>query len=934
MASNAYDSLHKEIYDEVYLRLARKDRESLRFAPVGTAEHVLHADKLRRFFHSLLDPGRTVLDQFNATEEELVERVEQRQLQPFLVVLVIAACSVRSARRATATLLAENEPVIGRKGTEIASLPADLEDLRTLFDGDEVDADKFLGKQAYFCPVIINHGIELKFDATDYLRLPYLEEQDIGKGYFGHVFKVKIAKGHLIDPVQNTANLEPVEVARKDYHVSDEFDPAAEREIMEMIRASSAWECPNILKNMGSLAFGPAVYSLFMPLAICDLRAYMMEHHPIRPNSIEEKIDIIRCAIGLAGGLHFLHNEMKTPKMENLVCYHMDLKPSNILIFSEPGAGGKIRNIWRISDFGMSCMKIRRFKGGIGEEKNVNRWFIRRSELDAKDPSLSGTLNRRAEGTYLAPEAESSNRVMKTNSDVWSLGCVLSVLFAYMEEGRQGVIKYADERLRYNEAGASDKFVVRSFRGAKPNPAISKTHGFLIEKANGRSSHEGGIVSDFLRYVEKHVLQIDQSKRKDAKNVAGMLETTFKWYVELGENPPSSVTKPPTRMRGERVRQKVQERIHRKDEDATPAYVYQWSLSETEPFKGCQISPDSSFIAYWTDRKILLYSALSLNSAPAGSVSCVGKYTLQRDDCFWHSVRLTKRYLVASTTQATFHCVIFDLQTQHNLKDPYTVELPQPAIRKLAISPDSRILACVLRASDDDHKPGSLLIYRLANIGQISSTDHWWKRPLKWPASDITKLLFNTTDDIYLVFRPQLTVPSADRKVYVVHVNIATKVMHCLPIEARGADSSSTARLFTTFAPFHKKSTMCVVVTREKQLHIQDLAAEHTTAPIQKDIKQYRLLKLLMNSRDDKLYAVARQPVDYRLLLVEMTLPRSTDDKLHFRELACLPDLAKDDHFIERLLEVEGGGCIFIAALVGSGRRAIHRVEFDDDAAE
>ncbi|KAL5001031.1 hypothetical protein BDV10DRAFT_25730 [Aspergillus recurvatus] len=934
MASNAYGNLHKDIYDEVYSHLERKDRESLRFAPDGTAEKILHPDKLRRFFHSLLEPGHTVLDQFNATEEELIERVKQRKLHAFLVVLITAACSMRSAITATATLLAKNDPAIGGKGSKVASLPADREDLKTLFDGDDVDADKFLGKQAYFCPVIIERNAEMRFDAIDYLRLPYLEEQDVGKGYFGHVFKVKIAKGHLYDPIKRTANTEPVEVARKDYQVSDEFDPAAEREIMEMIRANSARQCPNILKNLGSLAFGPTVYSLFMPLAICDLRAYMMEHHPERPNSIEEKMDIIHCATGLAGGLHFLHNEMKTPKLDDLVCYHMDLKPNNILIFREPGADGKTRNIWRISEFGMSCMKIRRSKGGLGEERNVNRWFIGRSELDAENPSLSGTLNRRAEGTYLAPEADSGDRLMKTNSDVWSLGCVLSVLFAYMEEGQQGVIQYADERLRCNEAGASDKFVVRGFRGAKPNPAISKIHRSLIKKANDRSSHEGCVVSGFLGYIEKHVLQIDQSKRKDAKDVAGTLEITFKGYVQLAENNPRNVTKPFTKMRGQRVRQKVQARINRKDEDATPANVDPWSLSETEAFKGCHISPDGSFIAYWTDRKILLYSALSLNSAPSGSISCVGEYTLERDDCFWHSVRLTKRYLVASATQATFHCVIFDLQTQRSLNVPYPVELPLPAIRKLAISPDSRVLACVVRVSDDDRKPGSLLIYRLEEIDQISSTDRWWKRPLKWPAGDITKLLFNTTDDIYLVFRPQLTVPSADRKVYFVHVNIATKDMQCLPIEARGADSSSTARLFTTFAPFHKKPTMCAIVTREKQLHIQDLAAQDITASIRKDIKHYRLLKLMINSRDDRLYAIARQPVNYRLLLVEITIPKSTEDELCFKELVCVPDLAKDDHFMERLWEVKGGGCILIASLVSSGRRAIHRIGFDDGAAE
>ncbi|KAL4975292.1 hypothetical protein BDW66DRAFT_73511 [Aspergillus desertorum] len=84
----------------------------------------------------------------------------------------------------------------------------------------------------------------MRFDAIDYLRLPYLQEQDVGKGYYGHVSKVKITKVHSYDPIQGTANLEPMEVARKDYQVSNEFDPAAERKIMEMIRASSAWECP------------------------------------------------------------------------------------------------------------------------------------------------------------------------------------------------------------------------------------------------------------------------------------------------------------------------------------------------------------------------------------------------------------------------------------------------------------------------------------------------------------------------------------------------------------------------------------------------------------------------------------------------------------------------------------------------------------------
>ncbi|KAL4905101.1 hypothetical protein BDW74DRAFT_19058 [Aspergillus multicolor] len=933
MASYAYDSLHTEIYNEVYSHLERKDRESLRFAPVRTAELVLHADKLRRFFCSLLEPERTTLDQFNATEDELVERVKQRRLHRFIIVLIIAGCCVRSARIAIAALLAGDDSALRRNGTPKISLPASREDLTALFGADEVDADKFLGKQAYFCPIIINRRTEMRFDATDHLRLPYLDEQTMGKGFFGQVFKVKIAKGHLYDPIHGSANLDPMEVARKDYQVSNEFDPAAEREIMEMIHASSAWECPNILRNMGSLAFGPKSYSLFMPLAICDLRAYMMDHHQSRPNSIAEKMDIIRCAVGLAGGLHFLHHEMKTPKMEQLVCYHMDLKPSNILIFSEPGRDGKIRNIWRISDFGMSCMKIRRSKGGFEAERNVNRWFIRRSEPDTKDASISGTLNRRAEGTYLAPEADSSDRVMKSNSDVWSLGCVLSVLFAYMEDGREGVIQYADDRLRCNEAGASDKFAVRGFRGTKPNPAISKIHGYLIKRASGRSGREGDIVDDSLSYIEKHVLQIDQSKRRDANDVAGMLETAFKGYDKLAEDHHSSLLKGLTESRGDRVRQKILAKIPRRDPDTHSTIVDQWYLSEAEAFKGCQISPDCSFVVYWTDHKILLYDAQSLGSVKGDSVSCVGQFTLRRENCFWDSIRLTEKYLVASTTQATFNCVVFGLQKQRSLDSYYQVELPQPAIRKIAISPNSSTLACVVKASDDERKPGSLLLFRLTGTDQVSSSERWWKSTLKWPAGHIARLFFSTAEDVYLVVRPQLTLPSTDHKVYVVHINITTKDMHCLPIEPRGLDSSSTARLFTTLAPFHNRPTKCAVVTREKQLHIQDLAADDTTSHIRKDIKHYRVLKLMMGSQDDKLYAVVRHPFNYKMLLVELTVPRSNEDEVCFKELTTLPDLIEDDQFTERLRDATDGKCILLASLVGAGRRAIHRVVFDEVAA-
>ncbi|KAL4927346.1 protein kinase family protein [Aspergillus undulatus] len=940
MALNAYDELHNEVYDEVYSFLERKDREDLRFAPLGTAEQVLHADKLRRLFDSLLDYDQTTL----------IERVGDRRLHQFLAALLVAGCSLTTARIAVAKLIASDGFGIGRKGTSIASLPADKEDLQRLFDGNAVDADKFLGKQAYFCPVVIRSKEESKIEDTQYRRLPYLEEQSLQKGSFGHVFRVKIAKGHFYDPVKGTENSRPVELARKDYELSKDFDAAAERETMEKILASSAWDCPNILRNLGSLAFGPTVYSLFMPLAICDLRAYMTKLHENRPNSIEEKTELLRCAMGLAGGLHFLHNEMKTSDMEHLVCYHMDLKPSNILIFRETGRSGKVRNIWKLSDFGMSRMKIRHSENGLGGERDVNRWFIRRPEPE--DPSLSGTLNRRGEGTYLAPESLSPSRTMKTQSDVWSLGCVLSVLFAYMEDGDKGVKDYAEERFRHDAVAGYDRFFVlsRGFNAAKPNPGIKKRHSYLVERAGERGSREGGVINSALQYIEAHVLQVDQSKRKDAKEVASMLEDTFRAYLQLSTDSHSKIANGPGDSHHGSARRKIFSRISCTLSAGPQRNVEKWWLSETEAFKGCQASPDCSFVAYWTDRKILLYSAQSLNSARGDTITSVGQYSLEREDRFWNTIRLTDRYLVASTTSATFHCYIFDLEEEGSLNRCYSVTLPLPAITKLAISPDSQTVACALRSSEDDRDPGSLLVLYLTetlrkcprqcsipvapSLADITegprdafSANFWWKRTLNWPAGNISRMSFSTSVDIYFVVGPELTVPRSRNIVFVVHINIETRDLHYLPIEARGLETGNTARLFTALAPFHAEPTLCTLVTREKRLHIHNMAAKPSFKPIQQDIKNYRVLKLLAGLKDDKLYAVARQSANHRMLLVVMTVPRSNTDVLQITELAQLGGISEDDPFTVRIRDTDSQTSLLISAVVGSARPAIHKVE-------
>jgi serine/threonine protein kinase len=539
MAANGYDGLCEEIYEQIYERLERRDEETLRFAPRGTAKKVLHVNNLLRFFRSLLIPGRTAMDQFGLAEEDLAARINSRHLHDFLAILIFATCGIEAARTFATRLVAEGDdaewPAADGGGNTVRALPASREGLVTLF-GNVVTADKFFSKQACFCPVVIRKREEFRVQDLEAQRLPYLAETRLGKGSFGEVFKVRIAKGHFYDPQAKAANVEPAEMARKDYLTSLEFTAGEEREIMEQILNSPARTCENILENYGSLEIGTGVtktYSLFMPLAICDLRAYMMDHHKARPNTIRGRASIILSAQGLAGGLNFLHTQMKTSDMDDLVCYHMDLKPSNILVFRDT-RNGETRNIWKVSDFGMARVKIRR-RGQDGDrERNFDSWFVRRQR--PQDPSLSATLNRRGEGTYLAPESLSSTRSMKAESDVWSLGCIISVVFAYLEEGSKGVERYQDARMVHPHADLYDRFFLRGrFSRTKTHPVVNRWHTHLIDKANQRDPAEGEVVKTMLRYLEDRVFEIDQSKRRGAKDVERMLVETFRAYKALSE---------------------------------------------------------------------------------------------------------------------------------------------------------------------------------------------------------------------------------------------------------------------------------------------------------------------------------------------------------------------------------------------------------------
>jgi hypothetical protein len=132
--------------------------------------------------------------------------------------------------------------------------------------------------------------------------------------------------------------------------------------------------------------------------------------------------------------------------------------------------------------------------------------------------------------------------------------------------------------------------------------------------------------------------------------------------------------------------------------------------------------------------------------------------------------------------------------------------------------------------------------------------------------------------------------------------------------------------LFTTFAPFCQKPQICALVTRETQLHIQSLEEEETRKAIQVDIRNYRVLKLMMGRNDNKLFAVGRRAGYHRMLLLEMNMPVSDATKISVKEVAEIPGLTYSDEFVEKIFHGPDESYVLLAAFMGANQCGIYKV--------
>lgn len=103
-----------------------------------------------------------------------------------------------------------------------------------------------------------------------------------------------------------------------------------------------------------------------------------------------------------------------------------------------------------------------------------------------------------------------------------------------------------------------------------------------------------------------------------------------------------------------------------------------------------------------------------------------------------------------------------------------------PEIADLAISCDSKTMACILHGREGAQKSGMLYVAPIT-----SPKEHTWMEELDWPATDIFELSFPTSDDIYFLVRPRVNIRSREEKATLVHVSLVTGRLESVIIKSR-----------------------------------------------------------------------------------------------------------------------------------------------------
>ncbi len=379
-----------------------------------------------------------------------------------------------------------------------ARLPLKETDISRYFSNPE-KGKLFLRRQwSFLAPIFFEN--QSRRELNDRIILPFLKKILIDKGGFAKVYRVTIHRSHhmlgtltevgglamLGNTQHRSMSTQPLDIDLicKQLERPDDKGTLA-KEFDHEVSILSALRClqhPHIIRLITAFTKG-TIHNFLFPVADGDLGDLLNSPH--RPLGFRNQTEIFGSLWGLSSALESVHNFFFPQLNIRQVGCHYDIKPKNILF-----SNGKLL----LSDFGLSQLRM------------------------AKDGSQ--TTFKAGEGYYMAPECEAITDGFKRGrigraSDVWSLGCVLAEILAYLSvepaKGPTAVQSFTeDRRLKVGPC------IFYIFFGDKEiNPGVQR----FLEHCKQNSS--GGL--RLLAEIVDKILQFDPDQRPSAVDVTRLL---------------------------------------------------------------------------------------------------------------------------------------------------------------------------------------------------------------------------------------------------------------------------------------------------------------------------------------------------------------------------------------------------------------------------
>ncbi|KAL6786689.1 kinase-like domain-containing protein [Trichoderma sp. SZMC 28012] len=323
--------------------------------------------------------------------------------------------------------------------------------------------------------------------------------QKIYHGGFGLVEKIKIHSEHngFDDEYFALKTMYPM--------VSDERDKFFQQELnaFQMIKPGG-----HMLEIRAAIKKGENRYFLFPWATGGDLNTLWAKS----PSEIITSAEVqwsdftrwicIQCH-GIIKDLHAIHE--RSDDVNKLFGIHSDIKPDNILHFTQDGSQlGSLK----IADLGL--MK-----------------FHRQDSRTMASASMGNAYQ-----TYRSPEHD-LGKVRSRKIDIWAFGCLFAELLTWVIRGHNGVEAFKTKRIE------DDKDVFNEDEGEwlEDNFFILKEYPYYKKPKRKNSIkvwfteliHELGpdmddtFFPEFLRYIQKHMLQPDRNRRVGCEQVEAFL---------------------------------------------------------------------------------------------------------------------------------------------------------------------------------------------------------------------------------------------------------------------------------------------------------------------------------------------------------------------------------------------------------------------------